>query len=144
MGPSFRWDGTNHPLAERDDCRVLISGDRDWADWWIIERILDGLHDNYSPDFTLIEGCARGADSMAEGWSLAFGEEYPVDHQHYPAKWDEHGRSAGPIRNRQMLTEGKPSVVIAFHDDLANSKGTKDMVAAAKKAGIPVYVVSHG
>lgn len=40
----------------------------------------------------------------------------------FPAKWNEHGKAAGPIRNQQMLTEGKPDVVFAFHDDIASSK----------------------
>jgi len=42
-----------------------------------------------------------------------------------------------------MLDEGKPTYVLAFHDNLAESKGTKDMVTRAKKAGIPVEVWSH-
>ena len=56
----------------------------------------------------------------------------------YPANWTEYGPSAGPIRNQQMLDEGKPDVVVFFHSDLKNSKGTKDMVRRSIKAGIPV------
>jgi hypothetical protein len=58
-----------------------------------------------------------------------------------PAKWEEHGKAAGPIRNRQMLTH-KPAMVIAFHNDIQKSKGTKDMITAAKDAGIPIRLVS--
>lgn len=129
-------------LQDSEEVRVLVSGDRHWTDKWIVERILDGIRDCYAPRFTLIEGCARGADHAAEVW--AGKRELSKSHEHYPARWDDHGRATGPIRNRQMLTEGKPTIVIAFHDDLENSKGTKDMVNAAKKAAVPVYVVSHG
>ena len=56
----------------------------------------------------------------------------------YPADWTRYGKPAGPIRNRQMLNEGKPDMVIAFHDDLSVSVGTKDMVDIANAAGLPV------
>ena len=52
----------------------------------------------------------------------------------YPADWDTHGRGAGPIRNKQMLEEGKPDLVIAF----PGGKGTANMIGQAKEAGIPV------
>lgn len=61
----------------------------------------------------------------------------------FPAKWKEFGRAAGPIRNQQMLDEGKPELVLAFHDDLENSKGTKDMVGRAMKADLPVILYTH-
>ena len=37
-----------------------------------------------------------------------------------------------------MLDEGKPDTVVYFHDNIERSKGTKDMVSRAKKAGLPV------
>jgi hypothetical protein len=43
-----------------------------------------------------------------------------------------------------MLTEGSPDLVLAFHDDLERSKGTKHMVGIARKAKVPVRVVFHG
>jgi hypothetical protein len=39
-----------------------------------------------------------------------------------------------------MLSQGKPTEVHAFHNDLGHSKGTKDMVEKAERAGIPVTV----
>ena len=32
----------------------------------------------------------------------------------FPADWNMHGRAAGPIRNQQMLDEGKPELVVSF------------------------------
>ena len=58
----------------------------------------------------------------------------------FPADWDKYHKAAGHIRNQQMLTEGKPTLVLAFHHDLARSKGTKDMVRRALKAGLAVYL----
>lgn len=127
--------------------RVLVCGDRDWTKRHVVDLVLGGLyalhHKNPDP-LVVIDGGARGADTLACEWAQgAVAYDASVGHEHYPAKWDEHGKAAGPIRNQQMLDEGKPDVVFAFHDDLAASKGTADMVRRAKKAGVPVYVVSR-
>ena len=138
--------------------RVLVCGDRNWTDQRIVGTILEGLLREAELSFghlVIIEGCARGADSFAhhffdgpcelpDGRSGSHAGHINVKHEHYPADWEQYGKSAGPIRNRQMLKEGRPQIVFAFHDDLDHSKGTKDMVTVAKKAGKPVYVVSHG
>ena len=49
----------------------------------------------------------------------------------FPAEWDKYGKAAGVLRNQQMLDEGYPDLVVYFHKDLENSKGTKDMVTRA-------------
>lgn len=58
----------------------------------------------------------------------------------FPAEWNRLGRTAGPVRNTQMLKEGKPDCALAFHPNLALSKGTKNMVNQLIKAGIPYLV----
>lgn len=59
----------------------------------------------------------------------------------FPADWRKHGRSAGPIRNRTQFREGRPTLGLAFHDFIENSKGTKDMVSVMRSAGVPVQVI---
>lgn len=118
--------------------RVLICGDRNWDAPWPITIIVRALKHGAEPP-TIIEGEARGADTMA----ARSAERMGVALERYPAKWDEHGKAAGPIRNQQMLTEGKPDAVFAFHDDIRASRGTKDMCDRAAKAGIPVYVIGR-
>lgn len=117
---------------------VLICGDRDWNDEVLIAKVLFLIKDRRNT--TLIHGDARGVDRIAGslGKMMKFKVVIP-----YPADWDTHGNSAGPIRNRKMLKEGKPDLVIAFHNDLARSKGTKDMVSIAQDAGVAVIVVDH-
>ena len=39
-----------------------------------------------------------------------------------------------------MLVEGKPDIVVAFHNEIENSKGTKNMVNQALKKGLSVYL----
>jgi predicted Rossmann-fold nucleotide-binding protein len=41
------------------------------------------------------------------------------------------------VRNRQMLTEGRPDLVVAF----PGGKGTANMVALARKAGVEIVEV---
>ena len=113
--------------------RVLICGDREYFDSVWIKEVLDDLNEYLGVD-CVIEGECRGADRA--GRIAAEGLGIPVEP--YPADWDQYGKSAGPIRNRQMLKEGKPDLVLAFHSNIEKSKGTKDMIFAANKAGIQV------
>ncbi|HEY3843131.1 MAG TPA: SLOG family protein [Acidimicrobiales bacterium] len=52
---------------DASEMRLLVCGDRNWDDPWIVARVLDGIYGQYRPNFALIEGCAPGADRAAEG-----------------------------------------------------------------------------
>ena len=117
--------------------RVLICGDRNWVDIDLILRELSKIQQEVGVE-VVIEGEATGADS---GGRFA-AERLGIPVLKFPALWVKHGRSAGPIRNRQMLNEGKPTLVLAFHPFIENSKGTKDMVEVAIKAGVHVRIFS--
>lgn len=133
--------------------KVIICGDRNWRNPAPIELVLRGLRQNlgHGQRITVLEGEAKGADTLArqvaeklraewdgEDWGWATIEVWA-----FPAKWGEYGKAAGPKRNQAML-DNDPDLVIAFHDDLSNSKGTKDMVKRARRKGTPVYVIGHG
>ena len=120
--------------------RVLVTGDRNWRNATRIAGVLDMIlgeaWDFYGePDMnTLIEGEAMGADIItAVCWELAF-PTWPIER--YPANWKLHGPAAGPIRNKQMFDTGV-EYVLGFHNDIASSKGTKDMLKQCAKGGIP-------
>ena len=115
--------------------RVLVCGSRDWYDADAIRAELIGL--NIGSDDIIIHGDCRGADRLAG----MIGEELGAEVQVYRAQWHVFGKSAGPRRNQAMLDEGKPDLVLAFHWDLAQSKGTKHMVGIARAAGVEVKVV---
>ena len=110
--------------------RVLICGDRNYTTWEKIKAYLDTLDSGT----ILIDGCARGADSLAG--NLATGRNWGI--MRFPAQWDKYGKAAGPIRNQEMLDYGKPTLVVYFHDDIENSKGTKDMITRGEMANIKV------
>lgn len=112
--------------------RVLVCGGRDYKDYATVCRILEDLHKN-TPITLLIHGSATGADQLASRWAAVYG----VPRKPFPANWLKHGKAAGPIRNRQMLEEGKPDLVMAF----PGGRGTADMVRQATAAGVKVEVV---
>ena len=113
--------------------RILVCGDRNWTDTTAILRELFGRRKETE---AVIHGAARGADSLTG--LVARSLKLPV--LEFPALWDKHGLAAGPIRNQRMLDEGRPDLVLAFHANIAASKGTADMLARARKAGIPTEV----
>lgn len=112
---------------------ILCCGDRNWTDIDTIRRTLE-----LPPGTIIVHGDARGADRL----SGVVAREREFEVRAYPADWNKHGKAAGPIRNREMFNTEKPELVIAFHDDLANSKGTKDMVKYAESKGCPVMRVT--
>jgi hypothetical protein len=122
------------PVDQGSARRVLVTGDRDWECEDTIRQEL-ALCTSMEK---LGHGKARGADTIAGkiGAEL-IGEENILGFQ---ADWDRYHKAAGPIRNRQMRDEFMPDFVLAFHDDLERSKGTKDMIEIARKAGIPVKI----
>ena len=122
--------------------RVLVCGGRNFNDVPLIWKTLDALHaerhfrlviDGASDDVT---GPYVGADYWAHQWALA---RLPlgVEARRFHAEWKRLGRPAGPIRNTRMIEEGEPDLVVAF----AGKKGTANMVAQARAAGIEVIEV---
>lgn len=131
--------------------RILVCGDRNWDDKEIIWDFLDGLTGAgwclKPPPSTIIQGGAKGADEYARTYreqrAVACNPDYlPTVETFYPL-WAEFGKAAGPMRNQDMLEKGKPDVVLAFHDNIHQSKGTKDMVDRAVAAGVPTYIISR-
>ncbi len=109
--------------------KVLVCGGRGYHDLIEIAKVLNRL--NAERKFTsLISGCADGADLCGLVWARS---NYIPTHV-FPAKWKEYGKAAGPIRNQQMLDEGKPDLIVAF----PGGNGTRDMVKRAKLAGVEV------
>ena len=113
--------------------RTLICGSRDWPDAKMIHKIMSML-----PKHTqiIVGGCPTGADAIAETYARQHNMSVLV----YRADWDKYGSAAGPIRNQQMLDEGKPDNVLAFQ--LHNSRGTQSMITIARRANVPVTIYS--
>ncbi len=113
--------------------KVLVCGGRNFNDALTLGSWLGGIHKQQGISL-LIEGGAPGADFMAR----KFAEWQGIPTKTFEADWDRHGRAAGPIRNKQMLDEGQPDLVVAFE----GGKGTKNMVSQAVEAGVRVIVAT--
>lgn len=117
---------------------ILVCGDRNWKDVEVIADTLLAEVQAHEPRPHLLNGGCRGADRLAAGVAEEFGWLVST----LNADWLRYGKSAGPRRNRAMLDEN-PDIVIAFHDNIEQSRGTKDCVNEARRRGIPVRIVSH-
>jgi hypothetical protein len=113
--------------------RVLVCGSRYY---WNYQRILACLS-GIDVSLVIAGGC-RGADTLAVRAALECGFRYVE----YPADWQRFGKSAGPIRNQQMLDIGRPDLILAFHEDLSSSRGTRDMISRVRLSGIPYRIFS--
>jgi UDP-N-acetylmuramoylalanine-D-glutamate ligase len=114
--------------------RLLVCGGRDYDDSVFLYQALDKFHSMRTVS-TLIHGKSRGADQLSENWAKSRG----VKCIFFRADWKKHEvpdrkNPAGAIRNLEMITEGHPDAIIAF----PGGPGTRNMIATAKKAGIPV------
>ena len=89
-------------------------------------------HHNLAPTAVLC-GEARGPDT----WGRLWAEQQGIPVISYPADWERYGRSAGMIRNREMINAADE--VLALWD--GKSKGAGQAIALAKRRGIPVYLV---
>jgi len=115
--------------------RVIVAGCRDFCDR---QRVYDEL-DDYSLENEIeeiVHGGCRGVDTLAGDWA----REHGVPVRIFPARWREHGRAAGPIRNRQMAEYAQ--VLIAFWD--GESRGTKNMIWEAERNGVYVHIRDIG
>lgn len=115
---------------------VLIFGSRRWRG---LLEIREAFRTWIPVGCRVVHGAARGADSLAAAAARVC--DHPV-HTYY-ARWEEHGRKAGPIRNTQMLERERPDFAIGFWDGLWNrsGSGSADMAKKLAKAGVPTIHV---
>ena len=124
-----------------DKTVVLFTGSRHLDDDRTKQMVYDILWE-YDPDKVIIRhGNARGLDRIVDEQARLLSFEV----QAFEAEWDEYGRAAGHIRNKQMLeTEPIPVLVHAFPHPHLPSKGTWDCVSQAGAHGIFVAVYKVG
>ena len=108
----------------------------------MVDAVLNGLYER-EHWITVIHGGARGADRYAREWATRRLSEHPfpgllnIYVKEFPADWETHAKAAGPIRNRRMLEEGKPELVLAFKngfDHTLSRGGTENMGQASESA----------
>jgi len=116
--------------------RVIICGSRNWKEEAVLpEYRIETYIKTLPPNAVIIHGEAPGADTVTDRIARERGHTVIG----FKANWDLYGDKAGPIRNQEMLDFGVDKVA-AFHEDIVNSVGTKDMISKARKAWVPVQV----
>lgn len=115
--------------------KVIIAGCRRLCDPIVTAELVRRTMRESFPDCTeVVSGGAFGVDEIGEAWAEA--NSVPV--KKFKAAWDEYGKSAGPIRNRQMAEYA--DALLAVWD--GKSPGTKNMIHEATKRGLVVLVVT--
>ena len=114
--------------------KVIIAGGRDFTDTqYAADSLVKLVEENMLPDtFTVISGNARGADKVGEYLAKLWNLPLEI----YPADWNQHGKSAGYIRNKQMADIA--DMLVAFWD--GKSRGTAHMINTMKQQHKPVFV----
>jgi hypothetical protein len=111
--------------------KVLVCGGRDFDDAELVDEVLNRINLD-TPITWMVDGAARGADSLAYGWASA--RRIPTTR--FFADWDRFGKSAGYRRNEEMAKWG-PDLVVAF----PGGRGTQHMIDIAQRYNIRVYIV---
>ena len=101
--------------------KLIIAGSRDFTNYRLLEDQITFL----IPDVTeVVCGCARGADELGHRWAISHGKDVKM----FPAKWDNHGRAAGPIRNAEMADYADQAAIFCKN----KSPGSMNMIKAMK------------
>lgn len=122
------------------DISVIIAGCREMDDYPLLEKVCNEILKGDMRKFEVVtgkqctvrDGRKFGADRLGEIYAKV--NSRPIIE--FPADWDEHGKVAGPIRNKQMADYA--THLIAFPSK--GSKGTRNMIKLAKEAGLVVNV----
>lgn len=114
--------------------KVIIAGCRDFSDYTKVEETLNYILKEYPTNLTeIVSGGASGADRLGEQYAINKGTQFKV----FKAQWDKYGKSAGPIRNREMAEYA--DALVAFWD--GKSRGTKNMIVEAERNNIQYRIV---
>lgn len=114
--------------------KLIIAGSRSFNNYELLKDYLTRVKLNISI-IEIISGCARGADRLGERYA----KEHNIKLIRFPAQWNIHGKSAGYLRNKEMLKYADH--VIVFWD--GNSPGTKHMINEAEKANKLLTVIMY-
>lgn len=111
--------------------KVIIAGGRDIDDWGLVNQAI--LESGYGPTTSeVVSGGASGVDGLGE----AIADKCGIAIKRFPADWKKHGKSAGPLRNREMAKYADR--LIAIWD--GQSRGTANMIKEMEKLGKPFFV----
>jgi hypothetical protein len=108
--------------------KIAVIGSRNFNDY---KKLCETLSQYEISE--IVSGGAKGADSLAERYS----KEYDIKITIFYPDWKKFGKSAGPIRNKEIIDYCDR--VVAFWD--GTSKGTKSSINIANRLKREVNIV---
>lgn len=108
--------------------KLIIAGGRDYQFNDLDYARLNAIYEEHEVT-EVVSGGATGADKCGEVWAYANN----IKITRYPADWLNHGRAAGPIRNR-VMAEYADAVAL-----FKGGRGTASMRREAEKVGINIF-----
>jgi hypothetical protein len=127
---------TGPPKPREPDVRVIVGGSRDWKCDARAERVVRRLVARYGKALVVVHDCAPGAATAIDAACLRLG----VRRDPVFGPGDDAWPRPGPERHDRMVALGAAFAIVC-HPYLANSLGTRGLVARALAAGIPVYLL---
>ncbi len=119
--------------------RIIAAGSRGFHDYGLLCATLDAITAEIPDGIEIVSGHAQGADTLGERYARARGFRLKI----FPADWSRYGRSAGMIRNQQMIDYARKESALAvfFWDGV--SRGTLDTIRRARHAGIDTRIILY-
>lgn len=122
-----------HPVAvEAQPMRLIVAGSRGFRDYARLSKVLDSIRERHQIECIISGACPNSPDVLGERYAT----EHNIPLRRKPADWNQFGKAAGAIRNREMAEEG--THLLVFWD--GKSPGTKNMIAEATQKGLKVHV----
>lgn len=105
----------------------MVCGSRSITNEDLVFKAIDEYVAELNDEVIIIEGEARGVDTIAKNWAISHGAEIIK----FPAKWDLYGKSAGFKRNVDMVKACDACLIIWD----GKSKGTKHDIDLCQNLG---------
>ena len=112
---------------------LAIVGSRTFSDWLIGWHETREVIKQYPKIDTVVSGGANGADKFGKKFARVSRLKYKA----FLPDWDKFGKSAGMIRNRDIIDNA--DVAIVFWDGI--SKGTKNAIDLILSKKIPYTII---
>lgn len=112
--------------------KVAIIGSRTFNDCELIKKVLNPVKDKIN---LIVSGGADGADQLGADYA----EENNIPTKIFLPDWNEHGKSAGYIRNKLIVKSS--DIIIAFWD--GKSAGTQHSFKLAKKLNKKIKIIKY-
>ncbi|WP_419735880.1 DUF2493 domain-containing protein [Pseudomonas sp. COR18] len=112
--------------------RVLICAGRYYMNAALCRKVLEAYHARQGIE-VLVHGGNQHLGSTLEDWARETGAHIV----RYPSNWQRYGKQAERRRNRFMLQDSEPDLVIAF----PGGSDTEELVAQARANGIDIHSI---